>query len=137
MRRKLETGLAVGSLVAAAVHVVLEWRFHRSFGQFLPNLWIHLFAAGLMVFAAMRVLRGPGALGPLCAAWGLTTGLVWLAFTTVAQRLLEARVSESHVLGIQILAASVLVSLVGLALSLALSLRREEAVARPAPPPTP
>ena len=124
MRRKLELGLAVFSVVAAVVHFLGEMAYHREFGQFLPSLWVDWIADLLLLSAAVRVWRGAGAVGLLCGGWGFTLCLNLVAFNGFFLETLEGRVGPGVERTVAVLALALVISIAAFALSLALTWRR-------------
>ncbi len=127
MRRKLELTLAVFSLVAAAVHFAGEMSYHRAFGQFLPELWVHLLADLLLVSAAIRMWRGPGVAGPMCGAWAFAFCLNMMTFNRLFLATLEHRVSGGVEQALAAVALALLGSIAAFALSFGLAWRRTPA----------
>ncbi len=124
MRRKIERALAVFSLVAAVVHFSGEMAYHQELGQFLPDLWVDWLADVLLVTAAFRMWRGPGAVGLMCGAWGFTCCLSVLSFNGFFLRTLEGRVPAGVLDAVASLALAMLLSTAAFALCLGLAWRR-------------
>jgi hypothetical protein len=124
MRRKLELGLAAFSLLAAVVHFLGELNYHQAFGQFLPDLWVDWLADLLLVTAAVRMWRGPGAAGPMCGAWAFTLCLNLMMFNQFLLATLENRVSAGVQGALATLGIALLFSIAGFGLSFALAWRR-------------
>ena len=124
MRRKTEIALAVLTLVFALVHLVGEFALHSTRGQFLPFLWLHCGADLLLVCAAVRMLRGPGAVGLACGAWGLAFGLSATWFFQAALRLMENRAPASAEMDLTLWGLAFLAAGLGFGVSLSLSWRR-------------
>lgn len=124
MRRKLELGLAVFSLLAAIVHFVGEMNYHQAFGQFLPDLWVDWIADLLLVTAAVRMWRGPGAAGTMCAAWAFTLCLNVMVFNQFFVATLENRVSEGVQGALASLGLALIFSIAAFGLSFGLAWRR-------------
>jgi len=124
MRRKTEIALAVLTLVFAVAYLVGQVAFHSTRGQFMPFLWLHCGADLLLVCAAVRMLRGPGAVGLACGAWGLAFGLSATSFFEAALRLLENRAPASAETALTLWGLAFLAAALGFAASLSLSWRR-------------
>lgn len=124
MRRKLELGLAVFSLLAAIVHFIGEMNYHQAFGQFLPDLWVDWVADLLLITAAVRMWRGPGATGPMCAAWAFTLCLNVMVLNQFFLAMLENRVSEGVQNAVVTLGLALIFSIAAFGLSFGLAWRR-------------
>ncbi len=82
-RSKLETPLAVFSLVSAMIHFLGETAYHLKWGQPLPMLWVDYIAITALVVAGVRSLQaraGGSAIGMLAGGWGFTFCLNWRSY---------------------------------------------------------
>ena len=87
----LERGLAIYTLLSAAVHFTLETYHYVQYGSFLPMLIVDYICITLFVFASYVALssRFGSAAGLLCGAWGFAFCLNYRAFFWRYEELLK------------------------------------------------